>query len=236
MLFIYLDIMLLTIYATSCSYDLGAIRDKSRISDGRSGDSVKTKDGSVNGEQSDKVNKNDSSIDGGTYSDNESGYAGRAAGTDGSAKKEAIVDGGGAGKGGGIVEAGRSGETGGAIGSDAAGNVSGSGGSTNGSSGIGGYAGNGGYGGTTTSVECTTNQTKCADSTRISTCNDQGKWNSPTDCDYVCVGDLCGGECKPNATKCKNNKKLQTCNSDGKWNDGVTCNGQTCVDGACVDS
>ena len=49
------------------------------------------------------------------------------------------------------------------------------------------------------------------------TCDADGQWGSPANCEFVCAGNVCGGECVPDDTQCTDGTHVKTCGKNGMW-------------------
>lgn len=81
--------------------------------------------------------------------------------------------------------------------------------------------------------QCTPNARRCEDG-RESRCDADGRWSTPEDCAYACVGDECGGTCVPDSHGCEGDD-VQRCNAQGAWALDEQCD-VTCELGQCVSS
>jgi hypothetical protein len=69
-------------------------------------------------------------------------------------------------------------------------------------------------------------------SKEIRACTNDGQWQVPNICNYLCIGSSCS-TCLPLSTQCASVTQVQSCGSDGKWGAPSNC-ASSCAGGACV--
>jgi hypothetical protein len=78
---------------------------------------------------------------------------------------------------------------------------------------------------TTTPVDsgnqCTAGAVDCQGKTPRS-CDQNGVWQTKTDCQFLCVNAVCKGSCTPGTKQCKDTE-LQFCDANGAWQHSESC-------------